>query len=182
MYPQLGDVRLLAQIVEHAICVPWFDEAAVGGREDQPRLAPSRAGREPLLELSFAVHSQDAHQRGWYWQHRDRRLRFHRLKSQLTVDPMQRLADCQPTPVQIDIAPRDPERFASPQSHRQRDCPQRVEPVLLSGFEEANRFSAGEASNLSVIRHPQLNERATFRVSSSSSTASCSAARSTLRM
>jgi hypothetical protein len=55
-------------------------------------------------------------------------------ESQLTVDPMQCLPDRQLAPVQIDAGPSEPERFAAPQSHRQRHRPQRVQPVPTSGI------------------------------------------------
>jgi hypothetical protein len=37
-----------------------------------------RAGGKPFFELSFAVRSQDVHQRRRYRQHRDRRICLHR--------------------------------------------------------------------------------------------------------
>jgi Family of unknown function (DUF6308) len=35
--------------VEHTVCVARLDEAAMGSREDQARLAPTRAGGEPFF-------------------------------------------------------------------------------------------------------------------------------------
>jgi hypothetical protein len=40
---------------------------------------------------------------------------------QMSIDAMQRLADRQSAPVEIDVGPREAERLTSPQSHRQRD-------------------------------------------------------------
>ena len=79
-------------------------------------------------------------------------------KAQLTVYTMQCLPDRQPAPVQIDVGPSEPERFAAPQPHRQRHRPQRVQPMLFGSFEEAKRFSAGEAANPAIIGHPQLHQ------------------------
>jgi hypothetical protein len=56
-----------------------------------------RARGKPFFELSFAVRSQDVHQRRHIGS-RDRRICFQRAQSQLTVDPMQCLPDRQPAP------------------------------------------------------------------------------------
>ena len=50
MYPHLGDVGDLAQPMEHAVDIAWFEEAAVCGGEDEagvaPLSAPADLGRE----------------------------------------------------------------------------------------------------------------------------------------
>jgi hypothetical protein len=71
--------------MENAICVPRFDEAALGSGEDQPRLAPARAGGKPLLELSLAVCPQNGHQWVRYGQHRDRCVGLHRAAVRIFV-------------------------------------------------------------------------------------------------
>ena len=55
MDAQLRHVGLLAHVVEHAVRVARFDEAAMRRREDQAGLTPLRAGGKPFFELSFAV-------------------------------------------------------------------------------------------------------------------------------
>ena len=134
---------------------------------------------KPFLELSLAMPSQNGHQRGWYGQHRDRCVGFHRVQSQLPVYPMQCLPDCQSAVLEIDVGPCETECLTAPQPHRQRDGPQCVQPVLFGSFEKAKRFSTGEASNLAIIGHPQLHQPRDVSTEQFLSTASCSAARST---
>jgi hypothetical protein len=91
-------------------------------------------------------------------QHRDRRLGLHRVQPQLAVDPMQCLPDRRSAPVEIDVGPCEAERLNAAQSHRERDCPECVQPVLFGSIEKAKRLSASEASNLAIVGHPQLNQ------------------------
>ena len=101
---------------------------------------------------------QDGHQRVRYRQHRDRRVGLHRVQPQLAVDPMQCLPDRHSAPVEIDVGPCEAERLTAAQSHRERDCPECVQPVLFGSIEKAKRLSASEASNLAIVGHPQLNQ------------------------
>lgn len=88
MHAKLRHVRDLAQAMEHPIDIAGLDEAADSGREDQAGVAPLRAGGEPFFELPFAVSPQDGHQRSRDRQHCDRRVRFHVVQFELTVDPV----------------------------------------------------------------------------------------------
>jgi hypothetical protein len=54
--------------------------------------------------------------------------------------------------------PREAERLTAPQSHRQRDRPKRVEPVLFGSLQEAKGLRAGKTSSLAIVGHPQLNQ------------------------
>jgi hypothetical protein len=71
---------------------------------------------------------------------------------------MQCLSDRQSGPVEIDVGPSESERFATPQPHCQRHRPQRVQPMLFGSLWKAKRFSAAEASNPTIIGHPQLHQ------------------------
>ena len=158
VHPQLRHVRDLAQAMEHAIDVAGFDVAAMRGCEDQAGVAPLRAGCESFLELSLTVAAQDGHQRNRDRQHGDRGLRLHLVQRELAVDPMQRLSDGQSSVLEVDIGPGQPQRFAPPESHRQRHRPQRVEPVLL-GRLKAQTAATNQIHALLVIAPAELRER-----------------------
>ncbi len=71
---------------------------------------------------------------------------------------MQRLSDGQSSVLEVDIGPGQPQRFAPPESHRQRHRPQRVEPVLL-GRRKAQTAATNQIHALLVIAPAELRER-----------------------
>jgi len=50
----------------------------------------------------------------------------------LTVDTVKRLANFQPTRIQVNVGPRQPEGFPSSKPHRKRDRPQCVKAMVLA--------------------------------------------------
>jgi hypothetical protein len=167
--PGCRDTGLPAEIMENAICVPRFDEAALGSGEDQPRLAPARAGGKPLLELSFAVCPQNGHQWVRYGQHRDRCVGLHRVQPQLAVDPMQCLPDRHSARVEIDVAHARPSASPRRSPHLRCAGPRRRYSRFVRHFgavvcllrvaltSELRQFVSGSAKFIedgAKLRHP----------------------------
>jgi len=136
VHAQSRNACLIAESVKRAIGISGLDEPPEGRCEHQTRFPPSQTRSEAFLKLSLAVRSQDADQRGGDRQNGYRGVRFHWIDSKLTVDTVKRLANFQPTRIQVNVGPRQPEGFASSKPHRKRDRPQCVTTMVLGGVEE----------------------------------------------
>ncbi len=118
------------------------------GREAQPRLVPCVTGHAAVQFLPRPVR---AHRRNYDLRHSQRggtafglRLSQH----EAPTDTLERMADVDHTPVDINIGPRQAERFALSEAHRQRRRPQRGEPIIPRRVEQSPRLIFGEYGEL----------------------------------
>ena len=105
------------------------------------------------------------------------RLCLHKLVTRVFSHARKRLRDNYPSVDQVHVDPAKPGCLPTPQTDGQRDRPQRIEPVVTRRFEKCASFLRGLRHHLANRAGRHLDCRATFWANSSSSTASCSAAR-----